>query len=126
MIRYNRRQSKNQPGRKPTSPEGDAVAIDPRTIRWLEELAGLELAAAERELLARDLARIVSFVDRLGTGDLAAGAEMRIWGPAEVRRRADEPEPSLPVETFLAATAERAEDCFRIPPVPGEEEPGRD
>jgi Asp-tRNA(Asn)/Glu-tRNA(Gln) amidotransferase C subunit len=101
------------------------VAIDPGIIRWLEELAGLELAAAERELLARDLARIVAFVARLGTGNLAAGGEMRTWGPAEVRRRADEPGPSLPVETSLAATAERAEDCFRIPPVPGGEEAER-
>jgi len=101
------------------------VALDAGTIRWLEELAGLELAAAERELLARDLARIVAFVDRLGTGDLPAAAAVRNWGPAEIRRRADEPGPSLPAETSLAATADRAESCFRIPPVPGGEEAER-
>jgi aspartyl/glutamyl-tRNA(Asn/Gln) amidotransferase C subunit len=101
------------------------VALDAGTIRWLEEMAGLELAAAERELLARDLARIVAFVDRLAAVDVPANLVTRSWGPAEIRRRADEPRPSLPVEMSLAATRDRAENCFRVPPVPGGEEPNR-
>jgi Asp-tRNA(Asn)/Glu-tRNA(Gln) amidotransferase C subunit len=113
--------------------------VDSDLIRRLEALAGLRLRTAEREALAGQLDRIVTFVAQLQQLD---GVELRLpevesaaEGPAGVLaaehpveapaaegpdaspRRADRSDPSLPRQEVLAQAPDTDGCFFIVPPV---------
>jgi aspartyl-tRNA(Asn)/glutamyl-tRNA(Gln) amidotransferase subunit C len=86
-------------------------------VRWVANLARLELTDAEEAVITGQLIRIVAYVDQLqrlntdGVEPLAHALEI-----ANVFR-ADEPRPSLPVAEALANAPRRRGDFYAVPAV---------
>ena len=83
------------------------MALTAQEVRRVADLARLELTAEEAELFARQLGRVVEYIDQLARFETA---------PVEVPRfdaaaAADVPEPCLPAEAALA-NAPRSFDGF--------------
>lgn len=91
------------------------MPIDPETILHLERLSGLRLEPTERELLAEQLARIVSYVDQLGKLDTSSiepcAHAIDLTGP----RRPDLPQPSLTRAEALSGSPAGPGEFFVVP-----------
>ncbi len=86
-------------------------------VRWVGNLARLDLSAAELESMTGQLNRIVDYVDQLqqlntdGVEPLAHALELtNVF-------RADEPAPSLPTDAALANAPRRKGDFYAVPAV---------
>ena len=86
-------------------------------VRWVAHLARLELSDAELATLTPQLSASVDYVNQLqqvntdGVEPLAHALDI-----ANVFR-ADEPAPSLPVDTALANAPQRRGDFYAVPAV---------
>jgi aspartyl-tRNA(Asn)/glutamyl-tRNA(Gln) amidotransferase subunit C len=86
-------------------------------VRWVAHLARLELSDAELATLTPQLSAIVDYVNQLqqvntdGVEPLAHALDVHNVF------RADEPVPSLPVDTALANAPQRQGDFYAVPAV---------
>ena len=87
------------------------MALTSQEVRWVAHLARLDLSEAELQMMTRQLAVIVEYVDQLAAVDtdhvepLAHALEvLNVF-------RADEPAPSLPVSKALANAPDRRQDA---------------
>jgi aspartyl-tRNA(Asn)/glutamyl-tRNA(Gln) amidotransferase subunit C len=93
------------------------MSLTAEQVRWVAHLARLELTDAELAAMTGQLNRIVAYVDQLqklntdGVEPLAHALEI-----ANVFR-ADEPQPSLPVDAALANAPCRRGDFYAVPAV---------
>lgn len=90
-----------------TRKDVDAIAL----------LARLELSDEEAERLCRELTAILEHMDRLAAVDTDGVEPMTHAVPMMLRLRADEIEPSLPVEQALAGAPDREDAGFRVPAI---------
>ncbi|MFO0863831.1 MAG: Asp-tRNA(Asn)/Glu-tRNA(Gln) amidotransferase subunit GatC [Gemmataceae bacterium] len=94
------------------------MAITPNEVRWIaRELARLDLSDAEVDSLARDLTKIVGYVDQLQEAN-TNGVEP-LAHPLELSNifRPDVAHPSLPVNDALANAPVRKGDFYAVPEV---------
>jgi aspartyl-tRNA(Asn)/glutamyl-tRNA(Gln) amidotransferase subunit C len=86
-------------------------------VRWVAHLARLELTDAELETMTRQLSSIVDYVNQLQQVD-TEGVEP-LAHALEVHNvfRADDLEPSLPVDAALANAPDRRGDFYAVPAV---------
>jgi aspartyl-tRNA(Asn)/glutamyl-tRNA(Gln) amidotransferase subunit C len=93
------------------------MSLGAEQVRWVANLARLELSEAELAVMTDQLNRIVEYIDQLqrlntdGVEPLAHALEL-----ANVFR-ADEPQPSLPVDAVLANAPRRCGDLYAVPAV---------
>jgi aspartyl-tRNA(Asn)/glutamyl-tRNA(Gln) amidotransferase subunit C len=88
-------------------------------LPYLERLAGLRLAGAEREQLAGHLARILAYVVQLNELD-TAGIEPCDYAVATpCPRRDDAPGVPLTAEEVLASAPTSQDGFFVVPPIFG-------
>ncbi len=92
------------------------------TVRRMAALARLEVGEAEARELADKFERILGHFRVLARLDVSGVDEGA--GPLQPadQRRADEPRPSLPLETALAQAPARVEGFYRVPKTVGGEE----
>jgi aspartyl-tRNA(Asn)/glutamyl-tRNA(Gln) amidotransferase subunit C len=93
------------------------MSLTAEQVRWVANLARLELTDAELAMMTGQLSRIVEYVDqlqRLNTDGVEPLAHAR-----EVANvfRADEPRPSLPIDEALANAPRRRGDFYAVPAV---------
>jgi aspartyl-tRNA(Asn)/glutamyl-tRNA(Gln) amidotransferase subunit C len=94
------------------------MPIDRDLITHLEELARIELAGDERELLTRQLARIVDFVKTIQAVDTTGVEETS--SPIhldESHLRDDDPRRGLDREEALREAPDEVDGYYRVPPV---------
>ncbi len=86
-------------------------------VRWIAQLARLELSAAEEEGLARDLGAILHYINQLQA--LNTEAIEPLAHPLDVQNvvRADVPGESLPVDAVLANAPARRDNFYAVPAV---------
>jgi aspartyl-tRNA(Asn)/glutamyl-tRNA(Gln) amidotransferase subunit C len=93
------------------------MSLTAEKVRWVANLARLELTAPELDAMISQLNRIVEYVSQLqqlntdGVEPLAHALEI-----ANVFRD-DEPSPSLPVDDALANAPRRSGDFYAVPAV---------
>jgi aspartyl-tRNA(Asn)/glutamyl-tRNA(Gln) amidotransferase subunit C len=91
------------------------MSVTPEMVERVARLAGLELTMAERVEQARNLGRILEYVDRLGglaLDEVQAGAGHPL---PQLALREDEPRRGLTVEEALAGAPDRQGSSFRVP-----------
>lgn len=93
------------------------MSIDPAIVQHVAELAKLELDEHERDALARQLARIVTFVAQLEEVDVSDVAPTKDIAARHNVERADEPQPCLPRDEALAAAPDTDDGHFLVPKV---------
>jgi aspartyl-tRNA(Asn)/glutamyl-tRNA(Gln) amidotransferase subunit C len=93
------------------------MSLTEEQVRWVANLARLELTSAELEAMTGQLNRIVEYVGQLqqlntdGVEPLAHALEIvNIFRP-------DEPQPSLSVDEALANAPRRSGDFYAVPAV---------
>jgi len=85
-------------------------------VRHVEDLARLELTAAEREAMRRDLQRILDYVADLASLDLDGVPPFAETRPGGGALREDVPQPSLPPPAFLDGAPAADAGHFVVPP----------
>ncbi len=105
------------------------MKVSEKDVRYVEDLANLELTEAERARMVRDLNSILDYIDRLNqldTADVAPMAQVsdRYGSPGkqgtakfEYALRPDELRPSLPREAVLQNAPETDGAFFKVPKV---------
>jgi aspartyl-tRNA(Asn)/glutamyl-tRNA(Gln) amidotransferase subunit C len=91
------------------------MAITKETVLHVARLARLELTGEEVSRMQRDLAKILGYVEELGklpTDDVPETAHV---GTRVAPLRADEPAPSLPIESTLDEAPRRSGGSFAVP-----------
>jgi aspartyl-tRNA(Asn)/glutamyl-tRNA(Gln) amidotransferase subunit C len=93
------------------------MSLSPEQVSWVAHLARLELTAADRDLMARQLSAILDYMDQLKQVN-TDGVEP-LAHPLNVHNvfRDDAPAPSLPVDEALANAPDRHGDFFGVPAV---------
>jgi len=94
------------------------MAIDRSTVRHVARLARLALSPEEEEKTARELGRILDYIERLAGVDVSAVEPLSFAGdPQEAKEsmRADEPRASLPRETVLKQAPGQDGSTFLVP-----------
>ncbi|MBV9088144.1 MAG: Asp-tRNA(Asn)/Glu-tRNA(Gln) amidotransferase subunit GatC [Acidobacteriaceae bacterium] len=98
-------------------------------VRYVEDLANLELTEAERSRMVRDLNSILAYIDRLNELDTSevppmaqvsdgyGSAEKQGTGRFEHAMRADELKPSLPHNEAMRNAPDTDGAFFRVPKV---------
>ena len=93
------------------------MALTPEEVRWVAHLARLELTAAERETMTRQLNAIVEYVAQLRQVNTEGVEPLAHPLPVQNVFRPDEPAPSLPVDEALANAPDRRGDFYGVPAV---------
>jgi len=96
------------------------MAIGPEEVLRIARLARLRISPEEAAQLARDLDRIVAYVDSLQEVDLPAGAETLTYFGRDVLR-ADEPRPGLGRDVALRNAPAQDGEFFLVPKIVGKE-----
>jgi aspartyl-tRNA(Asn)/glutamyl-tRNA(Gln) amidotransferase subunit C len=93
------------------------MSLTPEQVSWVAHLARLDLSAADRDRLARQLSAILDYFDQLNRVDTTNVEPLS--HPLKVHNvfRADEPRPSLSVDEALANAPDRRGDYFGVPAV---------
>lgn len=93
------------------------MAISPEQVRWVANLARLELGDADLAKMTEQLSAILAYVDQLK--QVPTDGVEPLAHPLQVHNvfRADEPGPSLPVNEALANAPDRRGDYFGVPAV---------
>jgi aspartyl-tRNA(Asn)/glutamyl-tRNA(Gln) amidotransferase subunit C len=86
-------------------------------VRWVAQLARLELAEDELALLTQQLGAILDFMEQLRQVDTRGVEPLAHPCPIYNVFRADHPEPSLPVAEALANAPCQRDGFFLVPPV---------
>lgn len=97
------------------------MPIDDSTIDDLQTLSCLRLVPAEREQLAGDLARILSYVDQLRAVDTEGVEPTTSVVETGNVLRADQPHVCLTTEQALAAAPRHRTPYFEVPVVKGDQ-----
>jgi aspartyl-tRNA(Asn)/glutamyl-tRNA(Gln) amidotransferase subunit C len=85
-------------------------------VLHVARLARLELTEEELERFAGELSKVLDHIEKIGElGDLADVPPTSHVVNVENALRADEPRPSLPVETALESAPDAALGGFRVP-----------
>ena len=85
-------------------------------VLHVARLARLELTEEEVERFAGELSKVLDHIEKIGElGDLADVPPTSHVVNVENALRADEPRPSLPVETALESAPDAALGGFRVP-----------
>ena len=94
------------------------MSIDRKTVRHVARLARLALSPEEEEKTARELGRVLDYIERLAGVDVSAVEPLTFAGdPGEAKEsmRPDEPRPSLPREKVLAEAPDQDGSSFLVP-----------
>jgi aspartyl-tRNA(Asn)/glutamyl-tRNA(Gln) amidotransferase subunit C len=94
------------------------MKVTDQDVAYVAELANLELTAAERQRMVRDLNSILGYIDRLNELDTTNVAPMAqtVLPAGEVMRK-DDPRPSLPHDAALQNAPDSDGDFFKVPKV---------
>jgi aspartyl-tRNA(Asn)/glutamyl-tRNA(Gln) amidotransferase subunit C len=85
-------------------------------VLHVARLARLELTEEELERFAGELSKVLDHIEKIGElGDLADVPPTSHVVNVENALRADEPRPSMPVETALESAPDAALGGFRVP-----------
>jgi aspartyl-tRNA(Asn)/glutamyl-tRNA(Gln) amidotransferase subunit C len=97
-----------------------AATLTVADVERIAALAHLELTEPEKQLFTKQLADVLAYAEQLQAID-TAGVPPMSHVNAKTTERADEPRPSLPVESALANAPDAAPDggLFRVPRVIG-------
>jgi aspartyl-tRNA(Asn)/glutamyl-tRNA(Gln) amidotransferase subunit C len=94
------------------------MSIDRGTVRHVARLARLALSGEEEERTARELGRVLDYIERLSAVDVTGVEPLAFAGePGEAKEsmRPDENRPSLPREKVLAQAPEQDGSTFLVP-----------
>jgi aspartyl-tRNA(Asn)/glutamyl-tRNA(Gln) amidotransferase subunit C len=94
------------------------MSIDRGTVRHVALLARLALSPEEEEKTARELGRVLDYIERLSSVDVSAVEPLTFAGDAAEAKesmRADEPRPCLPREKVLEQAPEHDGSTFLVP-----------
>jgi aspartyl-tRNA(Asn)/glutamyl-tRNA(Gln) amidotransferase subunit C len=93
------------------------MSLSADEVRWVAQLARLELSQAELETITTQLRAIVDYVGQLQ--QVATEGVEPLAHPLPVQNvfRPDEPTPSLPVAEALANAPDRRGDFYAVPAV---------
>jgi aspartyl-tRNA(Asn)/glutamyl-tRNA(Gln) amidotransferase subunit C len=86
-------------------------------VRWVAQLARLQLSEAELDTMARQLGAIVEYVNQLQAVNTDGVEPLYHALPIHNVFREDEPRPSLPVDEALANAPDRRGDFYGVPAV---------
>jgi aspartyl-tRNA(Asn)/glutamyl-tRNA(Gln) amidotransferase subunit C len=85
-------------------------------VLHVARLARLELTDGEVERFGGELSKVLDYIETIAElGDLEDVAPTSHVIDVENALRADEPRPSMPVETALASAPDPADGGFRVP-----------
>lgn len=93
------------------------MALTRKEVEEIALLARLHLDAGELEQIQGDLGNILDHFKTLAAVDTAGVAPLTHAVAIESPLRADEPQPSLPVEDALRGTAKRDGDLIVVPAI---------
>jgi aspartyl-tRNA(Asn)/glutamyl-tRNA(Gln) amidotransferase subunit C len=94
------------------------LKLTEKEVRYVADLANLELSEAEVQGMVKDLGEILDHMDRLSLIDTEGVQPMRqVLFPASeaATLRADEPGPCLTNEQAIANAVNAAQGYFRVP-----------
>jgi aspartyl-tRNA(Asn)/glutamyl-tRNA(Gln) amidotransferase subunit C len=94
------------------------MAIDRETVRHIAHLARLALSPEEEEKTARELGRVLDYIERLAGVDVSSVAPLTFAGDATEAKesmRADEARPGLSREKVLKQAPEHDGKTFLVP-----------
>lgn len=94
-----------------------AMAISQTEVRYIAELARLQLSEAELAEYALQLSAVLEYAASLNALDLAGVPPTTSVLALHTVLRADEARPAMERDALLANAAETAAGCFRVPPV---------
>jgi aspartyl-tRNA(Asn)/glutamyl-tRNA(Gln) amidotransferase subunit C len=86
-------------------------------VRWVAQLARLELSDAELDLLTRQLSAIVEYVTQLGQVNTEGVEPLAHPLPVHNVFRADKLAPSLPVDAALSNAPKQRDGFYVVPAV---------
>jgi len=92
-------------------------ALTREEVAEIAELARLELSAGEIEALRGELGAILDHMAALQAADTDGVEPMTHAVPMDLRLRADEARPSLPVEVATAGAPATDDGCFVVPDI---------
>ncbi len=89
--------------------------LDREQVLHVARLARLELSEEEVARMAQELSKVLDHIEKIRELDLEGVPPTSHVVDVVNALRADEPEPSLPVEVVLAAAPERVNGGFGVP-----------
>lgn len=95
------------------SPSGSKISA--QDVEHVARLARLELTAAEKDRMSRELDGILTYIDKLRALDTAGVEPTSHAVPVSNVMRDDVPRPSLPRTEILANAPDLQGDLFRVP-----------
>ena len=93
------------------------MKISTKDVEHVARLARLDLSAAEKERMSRELDGILTYIDKLRALDTAGVEPTSHAVPVTNVMRDDVPGPSLPQSEALANAPDRRGDLFRVPKI---------
>ncbi|HSB42424.1 MAG TPA: Asp-tRNA(Asn)/Glu-tRNA(Gln) amidotransferase subunit GatC [Methylomirabilota bacterium] len=93
------------------------MKISPQDVEHVARLARLELSAAEKERMGRELDGILTYIDKLRALDTAGVEPTSHAVPVTNVTRDDVPSQSLAQADALANAPDRQGDLFRVPKI---------
>ena len=93
------------------------MSLTAEQVDWVAHLARLDLSAAEREAMTRQLSAILSYIDQHQKVPTEGIEPLAHPLPVQNVFREDEPSPSLPVDAALANAPQRIGDFYGVPAV---------
>lgn len=93
------------------------MPIDGKEVKRIALLARLKLAPAEEEKLTREMASIVSYIDKLKELDTSDVEPLAFGASGTNVFRADEPRPPAPAEGMLSNAPGGKYPFYRVPRV---------
>ena len=91
--------------------------ISLQDVDHVARLARLELSAADKERMGRELDGILTYIDKLRALDTAGVEPTSHAVPVTNVMRDDVERPSLPQEDMLANAPDRHREMFRVPKI---------
>jgi len=93
------------------------MAITPDEVRWIAQLARLDLSDAELATMTRQLSSILDYVQQLEQVSTDGVEPLAHPLPIQNVFRSDEPQPSLPLEEALTNAPRRVGPFYGVPAV---------
>ncbi len=96
------------------------MKVSSEDVRYVSDLANLELTQAEQERMLRDLNSILEYVDRLDqldTSGVPPMAQVSAGMAADSAMRPDQTRPSLPHQEALRNAPQNDGEFFKVPKV---------
>jgi aspartyl-tRNA(Asn)/glutamyl-tRNA(Gln) amidotransferase subunit C len=93
------------------------MSLSADEVRWVAQLARLELNEADLAVMTRQLGAIMDYVNQLGQVNTDGVEPLAHPLPVQNVFRPDEPAPSLAVEEALANAPERRDGFYVVPAV---------